>query len=563
MVVAACLTLAGCTSAPEPAEPVDPTAAAGSAPAVGAETADAGAGAGPPNVVLVVMDDFSVDLLPTMRSAAAMAQRGASYRYAFAVDSMCCVARASLLTGQYPHQTGVLTNISGSTGLGGNPAYVGHGNAERAVAVALQEAGWRTGFIGKYLNEYEWNPGWAVPDLPPGWTQFQALFGSAYDGWDFGRTHVRGGELGIVEHPAPPASASEEEKDRAYAGTVTAGLALRFVRRGERSGRPYFLQVAPYAPHSRVNREPHYPGDRLFPAAFADRPAPGREGNCGALACDELGLGDLPGHGDDVSDNVPLTLDGEPARAWNTHGNDVGARANVAELRDRAMMAQSVDRMVLDILDAVGPDTYVVLTSDNGFHLGQVGMARGKGTAYDTDIRVPLLVVGPGVAPGERQQVTSSIDLAATFLELAGLEPEPFRAGRSLVPTFADPDLVTTDHAFFEHTQQTLSTGDPDAAFAGAELDRIPTYTAVRSRDALLVRLDLDPSAEGVEHAYEFYSYAVDDFERTNRFADPAYAEQVADLMGRLERFDGCTSVTGDEAWPRRCRALTAAAAAG
>ena len=93
----------------------------------------------------------------------------------------------------------------------------------------------------------------------------------------------------------------------------------------------------------------------------------------------------------------------------------------VRDLRDRARMAQSADRLVTKILGAVGPDTYVVLTSDNGFHLGQNGMGRGKGTAYDTDVRVPLLVTGPGVVPGTRTEVTSNIDLAPTFEELAGL----------------------------------------------------------------------------------------------------------------------------------------------
>ncbi|MGN0062676.1 MAG: sulfatase-like hydrolase/transferase [Nocardioides sp.] len=552
-VLALALTLAllGCAPAQDGAADRGPD---GDVP-TSTTPAATGAPAGPPNVVLVLMDDFSTDLLPTLRSAAEMRRRGASYPHAYTVDSMCCVSRASLLTGQYPHQTGVLTNISGATGLGGYPAWVAGGNAERSVNVALAEAGWTTGFIGKYLNEYEWNPGWPVPELPPGWDQFQVLFGSAYAGWEFGRTQVTDGQLEVVEHHAPPASASEEEKDAAYAGTVTHDLALDFIRRHERRPEPYFLEVATYAPHSRVNPQPHYPGDPLFPAAFADRPGPGRAGNCGAVACADLSVDDLPGHGDRVGDNGPLTLDGGPARAWNTVGNPGGTRRNVDELRQRAMMAQSVDRMVSDILAAVGENTYVVLTSDNGFHLGQVGMAHGKGTAYATDSRVPMLVVGPGVAPGERGELVSTLDVAPTVLQLAGVDPEPFRAGRSMVPSLRDASVDRGGHVFLEHTQQTLSTGDPDAAYSGGELDRIPSYVAVRDRDSLLVRYDLDPSADGVEHGYEFYSYDDDSFERTNRFADPAYAGQVADLMARLRAFDRCAVATGDQALPASCRA--------
>jgi arylsulfatase A-like enzyme len=228
----------------------------------------------------------------------------------------------------------------------------------------------------------------------------------------------------------------------------------------------------------------------------------------------------------------------------------------VRDLRDRARMTQSVDRLVSRILRTVGRDTYVVLTSDNGFHLGQLGLGRGKGTPYDTDVRVPLLVVGPGVVPGTRREVTSNIDLAPTFEELAGVRPAPYRSGTSLVPTFADRTLVRREHAFLEHTQQTLTGSDPDAAFAGSELDRIPSYTAVRSRTALLVRLDLDPRPRQEEWGYEFYSYRRDRFERRNVFAVPRHRDEVAALMTKLEAFDGCRE-TSRQVVPRSCRTLT------
>ena len=67
-------------------------------------------------------------------------------------------------------------------------------------------------------------------------------------------------------------------------------------------------------------------------------------------------------------------------------------------------MVQSIDRMLGRILDAVDDNTFVVLTSDNGFHLGQHGLDAGKGTPYDSDAHVPLLVVGPGVEPGSARR---------------------------------------------------------------------------------------------------------------------------------------------------------------
>jgi arylsulfatase A-like enzyme len=63
-----------------------------------------------PSIVLVLADDLSMDLVRTMGEVQRMSRRGATYRHSYVVDSLCCPSRASLLTGQYPHQTGVLTN---------------------------------------------------------------------------------------------------------------------------------------------------------------------------------------------------------------------------------------------------------------------------------------------------------------------------------------------------------------------------------------------------------------------------------------------------------------------
>ncbi|QBX55621.1 hypothetical protein EXE58_09255 [Nocardioides seonyuensis] len=507
-----------------------------------------------PNIVVVMLDDFSMDLLQTMRSARAMRRSGASYSHAFAVDSLCCVSRSSFFTGQYPHQTGVHTNTSnqGRSDLGGWPAFLAHGNPQRSFNVRLQQAGYDTGFVGKYLNEYEWGPGRPLPPVPPGWSTFDVVFGSAYDGWDFASSTLEGGRMRIVDHPAPPASAPAAAKDAAYAGTVIGDLALDFIARGEAGSKPYFLEVAAYAPHNRTQPLGHYPGDPLFPAMFRDRAG---DRSCGRVACSRLTTRDLPGFGDRRADNRPRLRNGKPARVWNT-GGGLSRAAAVRDLRDRARMAQSTDRLVTQILETVGDDTYVVLTSDNGFHLGQNGLARGKGTAYDTDTHVPLLVTGPGVVPGVRREVTNNIDLAPTFEELAGLRPARFRSGVSLVPTFGDRKVVRRTHAFFEHTQQTLVGGDPDAAYTGGELDRIPSYTAVRSRTGLLVRLDLDPSARGTTWGYEFYNYRHRAFEARNQFASPRRAAEVADLMARLKAFDKCRE-SGNQRVPARCRALT------
>lgn len=547
-------TLAGCAEAAtrpvgEPRE-----TAAVSAPAPPVEPLPAARRAERPNIVVVMLDDFSADLVQTMRSAQAMRRSGASYPHTYVTDSLCCVSRSSFFTGQYPHQTGVRTNTSnkGESLLGGWPAFDVNGNPERSFNVALQQAGYTTGFVGKFLNEYEWAPGRALPPVVPGWSTFNTVFGSAYDGWDFASTSVVDGLLELEQHPAPPSASSDAAKDRAYAGTMIGDRAMDLIRAGEAADAPYFLEVAVYAPHNRTQPEGHYPGDPLFPPMFRDRSG---ERSCGRVACSKLTVDDLPGFGDRRADNRPRTRRGKPARAWNT-ARGISAAVAERDLRDRARMSQSVDRLMRKVLATVGPDTYVVLTSDNGFHLGQNGLGRGKGTAYDTDVRVPLLVVGPGVVPGTRREVASNIDLAPTFEELAGLVPPPYRAGSSLVPTFADKRVVQRSYAFLEHTQQTLATGDPDAAFTGSELDRIPSFTAIRSRTGLLVRLDLDPDETRTSWGYEYYIYRRSAWERRNQYAQRRRSPEVRDLLSRLEAFDGCQQ-PGDVAYPDACRVLT------
>lgn len=514
--------------------------------------------ASPSNIVLVLMDDVSMDLVQTMSQAAAMRREGASFEHSFVVDSLCCVSRSSLLTGQYPHQTGVRTNTANTPNpvgpVGGWEAFAAYGNPERSVNVRLQQAGYTTGFVGKYLNQYE-----PVPDpvVPPGWSDWEAVFGNAYDGWDFDMTQPVGDDVVVRHVDAPPAAASEEEKDAAYAGTVIADRALAFIREHRRDDAPYFLAVAPYAAHSRVGPHPYYPGDPGFPPAFRDRPGPGRPGNCGPVPCGDLGLDDLPGFGDDQADNAPRRADGSPAPRWRLHEPWMTPGVALSNLRSRAQMVQSVDRMLRRIRAAVGPDTYVVLTSDNGFHLGQHGLDRGKGTPFVSDVQVPLLVTGPGVVPGRRQEVVSNLDLAATFEQLAGLRRAPYRSGSSLVPTFGDP---ATDHrrfTFFEHTWARSLGTDPDAMYAGGTMDLIPSYVAVRSRTGLLVRFDLDPDWEGLDPAWEYYDYTDTGWERTNQYGDPAHRSEIALLTRRLARFDHCTATTGDDPVPRQCRGLT------
>ena len=444
--------------------------------------------AGRPNIVFVLMDDFSMDLLPTMRSARVMARRGASYENSFVVDSLCCVSRSATFTGQYPHQTGVLTNNSNLPNrhgpLGGWRGFATYGNQARTFAVGLQESGYVTGFVGKYLNGYEVRArDQQLPPVPPGWSEFRAIFGTAYDGWDFQGTRTTDKGTTVVRSwPAPPAGATRKQKDRAYAGTVIDSLAMKFLRERRGDPRPYFLEVAPYAPHGRVDDDPAYADESLFPAAFRDQPGGSKKrGDCGLVACRGLTTRDLPGFRDRGS------------AQWNRRPHTLTRSQAQTNLRDRARMAQSVDRMVLRILRQVDDNTYVVLTSDNGFHLGQMGLLRGKGTAYDTDTRVPLLVVGPpgraGLARHDGQQHRPGTDLRGArrrqhaALPVGALaRPDPGRSCGRRVGL-----RVLRAHLLDEPPRRR-----PGPRLHRRWVERHPVVRRRRSRTALLVRNDLD-----------------------------------------------------------------------
>ncbi len=507
-----------------------------------------------PNVVLVIMDDFSLELLSTMRAGQQMRRDGAEFVNAFVVDSLCCPSRAATLTGLPPHLNGVRTNTAAGPGRpqGGYRAFRRHGDQAHTVNVALHRSGYRTGFVGKFMNEYE-PVGGRLP-LVPGWDDFEAVVSGGYREWDFDRTTREGDRLVLHHVPRPPAAASRERKDRGYATNVIARRTLRLVHDYEAGDRPYFLYVAPYGPHARVGG-PAWPGDSHYPAALRDRPRPGQpNGSCGPRRCRSLTVRDLPGFGDSPRDNAPTYVTpgsaSRPAASWRRSSHPMGRARAERLLRDRARMVQSIDRMVARLRSAVGPDTYLVLTSDNGFHLGQHGLAGGKGTPYDSDVHVPLLVTGPGVVPGPRPVVTTNLDLAPTIEALAGAPASGARAGTSLVPSLRDPGASRASYAFVEHTHGPVVPGEPDAdAGTGGRLDAIPSYVAVRSTRGLLVRLDMDQSWRGTRYAWELYDYRRLSWERRNVYATHRDDPWVRDLRRRLLAWVDCA--------PSTCRELT------
>jgi arylsulfatase A-like enzyme len=374
-----------------------------------------GTGAGPsrpgrPSVVLVVADDLELagtGRMPRLRSL--VAGRGLTFTRAFASTPVCCPSRASMLTGQYAHNHGILSNLD----AGGScfERFRDRGQEASTLATWLRGAGYRTGRVGKYLN---WYPGvrrGADPTyVPPGWDEWYGLFSSR--GTDTYYNY-------FVNENRRIAAYGRREED--YATDVLRARAVEFVRRDDE--RPFFLWLSPQAPH--------------LPAT----PAPRHEGALAGLLAPRT-----PSFNEEDMSDKPAWFQ-DPVRLPLLTARDV---AGVDALyRDRLRTMLAVDEMVADVIAALEQtgrldSTYVIFTSDNGFLLGQHRFPRGKGTVHEPSVRVPLLVRGPGVPAGARRDhLALNVDLAPTIAELAGAPAPGSFDGRSLAGLLgADPPAV-------------------------------------------------------------------------------------------------------------------------
>src|SRR5687768_7139448 len=103
----------------------------------------------PKNVIIIMTDDQNIDSLPVMRKLMSYPEGSwINFTNAITNDSICCPARATVLTGQYAHVTGVTSNSNGHLL-----------NDANTLPVWLDNAGYRTGLLGKYLNGFPWDKG--------------------------------------------------------------------------------------------------------------------------------------------------------------------------------------------------------------------------------------------------------------------------------------------------------------------------------------------------------------------------------------------------------------------
>jgi N-acetylglucosamine-6-sulfatase len=439
-----------------------------------------------PNILVIMTDDQRLDQMRALpKTLALLAARGTTFDNSFVDFSLCCPSRSTFLTGQYAHNHGVLAN----GGPHGGYPHLDHSNT---LPVWLQEAGYYTAHVGKYLNNY----GVDSPAPPPGWSRWFGLIDpSTYRMYHY-----------TVSDGGTPVTYGESPRD--YQTDVLATKAEEILRSRAGASQPFFLTVAPIAPHlERIGRE-----------QFPPRPAPRHRGKFAAEA--------LPrGAAFDEAD-----VENKPAHIRRRPTFTTANRAHITEIY-RAQLATllAVDDLVerlVRALDTTGQldRTVIFFTSDNGFFLGEHRVPEGKYLPYEESIRVPLIIFdgrgsrGGGFPAGARAaQMVSNIDLAPTIVALTGARARRMMDGRPLLPLALDPGQAKDRTLLIE---------------GYGEGQGKPPFTAVR-----------DPRwfyAEYKNGDQELYDLRSDPAELRSLHADRVFAAVRQDLARRLARLHAC-----------------------
>ena len=449
-----------------------------------------GAAGNKPNIVLVLTDDLSMNLLQYLPHVQEMAKTGTTFANYTVTDSLCCPSRSSLFTGMLPHDTGVFTN--GGTD-GGYAVFHGRGDDKSTFATSLQQAGYRTAMMGKYLNGYDPK----TDGVPPGWSEWDVA-GNGYPEFDYDLN-----ENGTVKHYG--------KAPQDYLVDVMAGKAAQFVSGSAAAHTPFAIELATFAPHAPSTPAPRDAG--AFPGLTAPR----------GPAFDTLPSSAPPW----LASRTPLT--------------DKEKQAIDKDFRKRAQAVQSVDKMigtVQEALDKAGVrgTTDIVFTSDNGYHMGEYRLTPGKQTAFDTDVHVPLVVTGPGVRAGATvNQPAENIGLRPTFEALAGARTPDQVDGESLLPllTGATPQAWRTV-GLVEHHGPDFDETDPDKPAKNS--GNPTTYEAIRSATYTYV--------EYTDGTKEYYDRSKDPRELHNTAAElpPDTAKQLHETLQAMTSCHGATS---------------------
>lgn len=422
-----------------------------------------------PNIVVFITDDQPWYTMPSILPVTPMpylesrvrdpADHWVVFENAFLNTPICCPTRATILTGRYSHHTGVETNGAGLA------------DETSTIATWLHGGGYHTGLVGKYINRYPFGRAFYKP---PGWDRWAANYWAYYNY----RSYVDGK---IVSYGATPAD---------YSTDVIADKAAAFIDTAP-TDRPFFLYVAPKAMHDPYTPAPRHEGafQQMAPVRFPN--------------FNEADVTDKP--------------------AWVRARGKAGA-SWIASLDQRRIDAfetlLSADDAVRDVFEALErrgelDDTVFIFMSDNGFAIGEHRWYSKK-CEFDICTRTPFLVRFPSTYSRTEDLPVSSVDVAATIADLAGVTPATQVDGISIAPLLTNTATDWRDGVL-------LHAADDDY--------QSPGYWGVNTGDALYVEL-----TTGERELYDMGGVAgpADPWQLQNRIMDPTYAtlrDQLAALL--------------------------------
>lgn len=328
----------------------------------------------PPNIVVFMTDDQrpsgTLSVMPATRRL--FVEEGTNFENAFATTPMCCPSRATLFSGRYAHNHGVLLNVEE------DPESF---DQSETIQKYLGDAGYRTGIFGKYLN------GWDLNRDPPYFDEWAIFSNSAPEGYYNGNWNVDGRQQRVSD----------------YSTTYIRERALDFIE--DPDPRPWLLFLNTAAPHPPFTPEPRY----------QDAPVPRFKPN---PAVNES----------DLADKHPFVrrLQTRPETVKKERRNQLRTLMSVDDLVEE----------VVGLIDerAETENTLVFFLSDNGFLWGEHGLTR-KMVPYEESVGIPLLMRWPEtVAPATvDSRLVATNDIPATILDAAGLESKEPLDGRSLL----------------------------------------------------------------------------------------------------------------------------------
>ncbi len=462
----------------------------------------------PPNILFVFSDDLAFQAIsaygekrqllqtPNMDRIAA---EGMRFDRCLVTNSICGPSRATILTGKYSHMNGFYNNSNSK-----------FDSSQMTMAKILQQSGYSTAVIGK----------WHLGSDPVG-----------FDHW-----HILPGQ-GVYYNP-PMIRNGEKVKESGYTTDVITDLSLDWLKNRDKT-KPFLLMAQHKAPHrewSPAVRHLGWDKDRQYPepeTLFDDF-----VGRSKAVADHDMGI-EKSFSTLDVKLTTPGGLTPEQLKDWNAYyeprneayrkatpeGKDLVRWRYNRYMHDYLGCVKAVDESVgrfLEFLDQEGlaDNTIVVCTSDQGFYLGEHGWF-DKRWIFEESLRSPMLIRWPGkTKPGSvNKDIVSLLDVAETFLDVAGQSIPADMQGRSLVPLLKGERPASWRDSFYYHYYE----------FPAPHRVR-PHYGVVTDRFKLVHYYNTDVDE------WELLDREKDPLEVKNFYNDPAYAENRKRLHLELER---------------------------